>query len=125
MKRLSLIAAMLVLAATFGFAQTFDFKVINDTGYTIDSIYVAPGNDDTWGEDVLAKDVQLKDGESVDIKFDPAYEAELLAKKVEKYDMKVKFEDGSTDEYYDLTLENITELTLSLNKKGEGVATWK
>lgn len=124
MKKFSLVAAMLVLAATASFAQVFDFTVHNATGYDIDSVYVAPANDDKWGDDVMGED-QLEDGKSVEIKFDKVYEAALLLLNVDKYDLRIEYSDGSSEEYYDLKLEDITDLTLALDKKGNGVATWK
>jgi len=123
MKRTFLLLGLLLGSATFGFAQVFDFTVINATGYTIESIYVAPANDTHWGDDVLGMD-QLEDGHEVHIVFPSAYEKLLLKLNVDKYDLKVNFEDGDVHEYQDLLLETIHDVTLKLDKNGNGVATF-
>lgn len=123
MKKLSLIATMLILAATASFAQVFDFTLYNETGYDIDSVYVAPSDDDKWGEDVMGAD-RLEDGHYVEIQFNALYEALLLAFNVDKYDLRIEYSDGTDEEFFDLKLEEITDLTLKLDKKGNGVATW-
>jgi hypothetical protein len=125
MKKLLLLSAMLlVFGVMTASAQVFDFTVVNKTGYTIDAIYVSPADDNDWGEDVLGED-QLPNGKSFEIKFDATYEKLLLAFGVDKYDLRAEFSDGAEDEYYDLKLEDINTLTLTVDKKGNGVATWK
>jgi hypothetical protein len=124
MKRFLIIAALFAAVAASAAAQVFDFTLINKTGYTIDKVFVSPADDDDWGEDVLGVD-QLPNGRQVEIEFDSVYEAVLLAFGIDKYDLMAEYEDGSTDEFYDLKLEDIIQLTLTLDKKGNGVATWK
>jgi len=123
MKFLSIFTMVLVFTAG-GFAQVFDFTIHNETGYDIDSVYVAPADDDEWGDDVMGEEV-LEDGHSVEIEFSKAYEAVLLAFNVDKYDLRLEYSDGTEEEYYDLKLEDISDLTLKLDKKGNGVASWK
>lgn len=123
MKVLSILTMLLVFTAG-SFAQVFDFTVHNATGYDIDSVYVAPADDDDWGDDVMGEEV-LEDGQSVEIQFSKAYEAVLLAFNVDKYDLRLEYSDGTEEEFYDLKLEDITDLTLKLDKKGNGVASWK
>lgn len=124
MKKAFAVLALLLVASAGLFAQVFDFTVVNKTGFIIDEVYVSPSDDDEWGDDVLGVD-RLADGQSFEIQFDAVYEAVLLAFGVDKYDLKVVDEDGDEYEYYDLKLEEISQLTLTLDKKGNGVATWK
>jgi hypothetical protein len=124
MKRILIVLSMLAVFAVGISAQTFDFTLVNKTGYTIDQVFVSPADDDDWGEDVLGED-QLLNGKSFEITFDKTYEALLLAFGVDKYDLKCEYTDGSSDEWYDLKLEDINTLTLTLDKKGNGVASWK
>ena len=125
MKKLLLLSALLLVVGVMtASAQVFDFTVVNKTGYTISEVYVSPSDDDEWGEDVLGVD-QLLNGKSVEIEFDSVYEAVLLAFGVDMYDLKAIYSDGSEDEIYELQLEDISTLTLTLDKKGNGVATWK
>jgi hypothetical protein len=124
MKRTAVFLSLLLVLALGAFSQTFDFTLMNKTGYTIDKVFVSPAGDDEWGEDVLGED-QLKNNKSFEIKFPADYEAILLAFDVDKYDMKCEYTDGSSDEWTGLKLEDITYITLTLDKKGNGVATWK
>lgn len=124
MKKIVSIALLSLVAVAGAFAQVFDFTVVNDTGYTINSLFVTPSDSTKWGDDVLGRD-QLKDEEEVDIVFPKLYEAMLLAFGVDLYDLRIEYTDGTYDEYYDLKLEEINELTLSLDKKGNGFATWE
>lgn len=124
MKKLLSFGVMTLVLTAASFAQVFDFTVHNETGYDIDSVYVAPSDEEEWGDDLMGEDV-LEDGASVEITFNPEYEALLLALNVDKYDLRVEYSDGTEEEWYELKLEEITELTLTLDEKGNGVATWK
>jgi hypothetical protein len=124
MKRITLVLGLVILTAAASFAQTFDFTLVNDTGYTIDSVYVSPAASSDWEENVLdAK--SLDDGDKVEIVFDPEYEAILLSYGVDTYDLKVVYDDDSSDEWTNLKLEDISELTLSLDDTGNGIASVK
>ena len=48
--------------------RKLDFTLVNKTGQVIEEVYVSPKNDDSWGEDVMGKDV-LENNKSVDIEF--------------------------------------------------------
>jgi hypothetical protein len=124
MKKWLVTFALVALCAVASFAQTFDFTLVNKTGYAITSVNVSPSGDDNWGEDVLGEDI-LVDGDSFEIQFDSAYEAALLLFGVDKYDLKCSYKDGSSDEWYNLKLEDINYIVLSLDKKGNGVATYR
>jgi hypothetical protein len=124
MKKWLVAFALVALCAVAAFAQTFDFTLVNKTGYPITEVNVSPADDNNWGEDVLGEDI-LPDGESFEVVFDKSYEAALLLFGVDKYDLKCSYKDGSSDEWYDLKLEDITYIVLSLDKKGNGVATYR
>lgn len=114
----------LVLGAISLSAQAFDFTLVNKTGYAIQQVFCSPTGADDWGDDVLGEDI-LKNKESVEITFDALYEILLLAFDVDKYDIMVVYEDDSTDEWANIKLEEISELTLALDRRGNGVATFK
>jgi len=124
MKRMLIVGCMTALLAVGAFAQVFDFTIVNRTGYTIDAVHVTPADDNEWGEDVLGVDT-LQNGRSVEIRFDSFYEALLLAFNIDKYDLRCDYSDGSTDEWHDLKLEDINELTLKLDGGGNGIASWR
>ncbi len=121
MKKLAALLGILVLTAAASFAQVFDFTLVNKTGDTIQAVYVSPSIDDEWGEDVLGEDV-LEDGDSFEIIFDEDYEEELLEYDIDEYDLRCEYEDGSYDEWTNIVLEEIVQLTISLDKKGNTVA---
>ena len=85
MKLIKLPIAALCLSgmlATSAFANDADFKMVNKTGYQIDSVYVSRASSDDWGKDIMGKD-SLGDGESVNITFPHGGSAC-------KFDIKVK-----------------------------------
>ncbi len=124
MKKIFMVLAILLVSAVSLSAQVFDFTLINKTGYSISEVYVSPSDSDEWGDDVMGTEV-LPNLKKVEITFPEDYEALLLALGVDKYDLKLVDEDGDEYEYYDLKLETINEITLTLDEDGEGLATWK
>jgi hypothetical protein len=91
--------AALCLLATLGtsaFANDADFKMVNKTGYQIDSVYVSRASSDSWGSDIMGKD-SLGDGDSVDITFPHGGSAC-------KFDIKVQYNDESTAEWGNVDL---------------------
>ncbi len=97
--------------------SALDFVLVNDTGYTIDKIFVSPSKVEEWGEDVMGQD-QLEDGKSVKIHFDRAHE------KHTKWDIKVVFIDNENRYWTDLDLSSISEVTIHY-KNDHATATWK
>jgi hypothetical protein len=123
MKRFSIALCFLLVFAAVSFAQVFDFTLVNNTGRTITEVYCAPADDDEWGEDVLGVDV-LENGNQVEVSFDAAYEKILLAYGVDKYDLKVVYDNGSNMVWKNLKLADFTMLTLTV-KGNTGTASWK
>jgi hypothetical protein len=95
--RLTLLAAAAVgLFVTNAMANDADFKMINRTGYQIDSVYVSPASAKSWGKDIMGRGA-LADGEYVKIVFPHGNGAC-------KFDLKVQYEDGDTAEWGGLDL---------------------
>ena len=116
MKRLlsvALVATFALLAfSTFAHAGDQDFVLVNKTGKVIDKVWVCPSGTKKWSEDILGQD-QLKDGETLKIKFHPKEEAA-------KWDVAIIFE-GEKDEDYtvweELNLMKIDKVTISFKDK--------
>lgn len=107
-----LMAAALVAGLSgklFAEGSDNDFTVVNKTGYTIDKIFVSPHDKNSWGDDIMGKDL-LKDGESVDIKFHSGADAD-------DYDLKVVYEDKEEAVWADLHLPKIHKVTLHWTEK--------
>jgi hypothetical protein len=93
--------ASLALAATLAVtggahAGEQDFKLINKTGYQIDSVYVGASSSKSWGNDIMGRDA-LADGETVNITFPHTTSAC-------SFDIKVKYNDGDTAEWSQVDL---------------------
>lgn len=92
-----------------------DFTLHNETGVTINKLFISTHDKDEWEEDVLGVD-QLAAGAETTITFDAAEEAN-------KWDMKVEDTEGNSLEWHDLKLSEITDITLHWDAdKGEGTA---
>jgi hypothetical protein len=97
--RLPLMAAVfgLALAASASAsASDADFKLINRTGYQIDSVYVAPTSSRSWGEDIMGQDA-VPDGNSVNVTF--AHGGSAC-----RFDIRVKYNDGDNAEWINIDL---------------------
>jgi hypothetical protein len=118
----SLAVALLVilgLAPSVVRAETaLDFSLVNDTGYTIDKVFVSPSKQEKWGEDVMGPDDQVPDGKSVHIRFSREHEKDT------KWDLKIEFTDGEYRYWSNLDLSTISEITIHY-KNDHATATWK
>jgi hypothetical protein len=67
----SLVGALLLAgaASTAAFADGRDFTLNNNSDYVLAHAYVSPSTEQSWGSDILGKDV-LNPGESWDVSFD-------------------------------------------------------
>lgn len=93
--------------------KALDFKLVNATGYDIQSVYMSPSDSDSWGDNILS-DV-LYDTYSVNIQFSP--DAESV-----EWDLRADWvmEEGAKQEYVywnGLRLDEINKLTLKYNPK--------
>ncbi len=89
-------------------AGTQDFVLVNDTGVTINNLFVSETSKDDWEEDVLGEDV-LEDGASVSITFS--------GKKACMWDLMVKDEDGESLYWRKIDLCEVSKVVLHCNKK--------
>ena len=118
----TVVFALIALAVAFKPSPTkaesaLDFVLVNDTGYTIDKIFVSPTKVEEWGEDVMGQD-QLENGKSVKIHFNRAHEG------ISKWDIKVVFTDNENRYWTGLDLSSISEVTIHY-KDDHATATWK
>lgn len=88
-----------------------DFTLVNNTGVEIDKVFITPHDSDTWEEDILGQDT-LPDGERVDIKFHRTEKAAM-------WDLKIADKEGTSIEWENLNLLEISKVTLHL-KNGKG-----
>jgi hypothetical protein len=86
---LALAAALAVTGGAHAGEQ--DFKLINRTGYQIDSVYVGASSSRSWGKDIMGRN-SLDDGESVNITFP-------RGTSTCHFDIKVEYSDGDTAEW--------------------------
>jgi hypothetical protein len=98
--------------------SALDFTLVNDTGYTIDKVFVSPSKQEKWGPDVMGPDDQVPDGKSVHIRFSREHEKDT------KWDLKIEFTDGEYRYWTDLDLSTISEITIHY-KNDHATATWK
>lgn len=114
---LAVIVAAFVTPSQVRADSALDFVLVNDTGYTIDKVFVSPTKTEEWGEDVMGQD-QLEDGKSVKIHFSRAHEKDT------KWDIKVVFTDKENRYWTNLDLSTISEVTIHY-KNDHATATWK
>ena len=93
-----------------------DFTLINKTGVEIAELYISPASVDDWGEDVLTVDT-LPDGNSVDIHFSPAEEADF-------WDIKIVDGEGDSVEWPHLKLTEISTIKIYF-EDGEPMASYE
>ena len=92
-----------------------DFALTNFTGTSFRAIYLSPSASSTWQENIMAG-AELKDGDTVNIRFDPS-------EKNIDWDMKVEGVDGHFAEWKNLKLGGISEVTLMLKLSPEPAVT--
>ncbi|MBN8938893.1 MAG: hypothetical protein J0H01_05350 [Rhizobiales bacterium] len=86
-----------------------DFALINQTGYTIDEIYVSPASANSWGED-LAGDDSLEHGQQFNVSFRPGTQAC-------NWDIRVVYDDGDSSEFRGVNLCSVSKVTLFWNRQ--------
>lgn len=105
----SLFACVIVFAPLMAHAADQDFKVVNKTGYQIDSIFLSTPNDNDWGTDVMGQE-SLDANESANVTFGKRT-------KACKWDMKVVYHDEDTAVWKALDLCTISKVSLFWNNK--------
>lgn len=76
------------------------FTVVNNSSVSIHYIYVSPGDDMSWGEDVLDVDT-LEPGEQCEVRLDPGV-----------WDVKCVSESGQELVFWDQNIDSATVLTI-------------
>ena len=89
-------SAFVVALSGTAFASDADFKLVNKTGYQIDSVFVSRHSSNSWGSDVMGSDA-LETGRSVNITFPHGGSAC-------RFDIKVNYKDGDTAEWANVDL---------------------
>ncbi len=99
-----LLTGFLVSFATLASASDADFKLVNKTGYQIDSVYVSPAKADEWGNDIMGK-AAVPDGTTVDITF--AHGGSQC-----HFDLRVEYNDGDKAEWTNIDLCKYEKISL-------------
>lgn len=108
--RLSIAGFGIAMAfSTSAYASDADFKLINKTGYQIDSVYVAPTSSNDWGPDIMGRDA-VPDGGSVNVVFPHGGSAC-------KFDIHVKYNDGEKVEWGNIDLCQYQTISLYYDGK--------
>jgi hypothetical protein len=102
-------AAMLCLTGVAAQAADQDFALYNETGYTIDKVFVSPSGKTTWGSDILGTG-QLGDGNKVNVTF-------KNGNTVCEYDLKVVYDDDDTAVWSSLNLCDLSKIHLHYDRK--------
>jgi hypothetical protein len=102
-------AVALCLAGTVAQAADQDFALYNETGYTIDKVFVSTVGKASWGSDVLGQG-SLDDGNKVDITFKSGTTAC-------SFDLKVVYDDDDTATWSDVDLCKLSKIHLHWDKK--------
>jgi hypothetical protein len=116
---LCLTAALSLGASSNAIAQgNQNFTLDNDTGYTVEEVYVSATTSDDWEEDVLGQHV-LPDQSSVEITF-PGKDKTCV------YDLRVVYDDGEVAEWVNFDLCTISRIKISYERKtGKTWAEWE
>jgi hypothetical protein len=104
MKKIAGLIVFLMLAAVAVHAGDQDFTLVNDTGLTIDQLYVSPSAKPDWEEDILGQDV-LKNGEKAHITFS-------RDEKAAEWDIMIVDEEGDKVYWKEIDLLEAETITL-------------
>lgn len=83
-----------------------DFSLTNFTGTSLRGLYLSPTTSNGWEENVLGVS-ELKDGDTVDIRFSPN-------EKAITWDMRIDGVDGHYAEWKNLKIGAVSQMTLLL-----------
>lgn len=86
-----------------------NFTLVNNTGYTISEVYVAPSKSDSWEEDILGRDV-MPNATTFDIVFS-------RKEKTCMWDLKVIYDDGESAEWNNFNLCEVSSIAIHYNRK--------
>lgn len=100
---------MMTSAISLSHAADQNFKIVNKTGYQIDSIYVSKHSSDDWGNDIMGPNA-VPDGSVVNVTF-PNKTSGC------SFDLKVEYDDGTKAVWEKLDLCTISKVTIHYNAK--------
>lgn len=106
MKTVITVTTALFLLANPAAADPRNFTLTNNTGKTIDELYVSPSNEEEWEEDVLGVET-LEDEDEAEIDFSQDDRDEC------EYDLKIVFDDDSSAVWEDVDLCEIEDVSVS------------
>ena len=110
--RLSLLTVFAGIAMTSpAFAADRDFRLVNQTGYTVREVYVSAAAANDWEEDILDVDT-LADDAFVDVLFDRRGKTGCL------YDLKLVYNDGDSEEWNRIDLCEVSQITVRYDRDG-------
>jgi len=92
-------------AAPAGDQTNQNFTLNNNTGHTVVTLNVSASNEDSWGPDILGRDV-LANGESAQITF-PRAESQC------EWDIRATYDDGDTTDARGVNLCELTTVNLT------------
>ena len=105
----ALATSLVAVPLASAFAGSQDFALVNRTGYQIDEVYVSQVNNRQWGEDIMGRGT-LDNGQTVNITFN-------APDNVCKWDLMVKYSDGSDATWNNLDLCSISKVNLFWDAK--------
>jgi len=98
-------AAAMVLSPAVWAQGKQDFTLVNQTGYAISHLYVAPSKSNSWDEDILGQDVLGVD-EQVDIEFE-------RSEQTCHWDLMVTYaDDNSKAVWYEIDFCRVAVVTI-------------
>lgn len=106
---LAAFAALFLTVAGEAHAQARqDFAIVNQTGYTIDEVYVSASSTTNWGEDLMGDDT-FENGQTLNVSFP-------VDTTACRYDIKVVYDDQTSVEWRNVNLCRISRVTLFYNR---------
>lgn len=87
-------------------AQSQDFSMTNNTGMVLIDVFISPSDSETWGPDVIPKDM-IADGETFNFTFTDVSPEKCM------WDIMFTAEDGVKYYMRDVNLCEITTITLT------------
>jgi hypothetical protein len=103
------VASVMLLAPTLASAAPQDFELVNNTGYELKNLFIAPTTSNDWQEDVLGQDT-LATGTTLTIHF-PGGRGETC-----EWDLKVTYNDDSSHEWTNVNLCSISKVTINYDE---------
>ena len=99
MKKLLFVFALLIglflLNSTTSYSQALGFYILNNTGVTLNNIYVTPAEQNNWGNDILPSDL-FENQATVTVSIPESYGSTCL------FDIKITDLEGNAVIFYNV-----------------------